>query len=133
MDSCPSTSSAIKVPTSPTVTTSTLPQTPPPTVSLPEAPPYPLPLSLPPVTTELQSKPHILPSLLKHSTSNNPSKPVKGKRGGRPPGRSSKLNTLMNNSNDVVSLEGVVKSPGGTDKKIVVTIPSIEYPVSLML
>ena len=35
-----------------------------------------------------------------------------------------------NGGGDVVSLEGVVKSPGGTsEKKIVVNIPSIEYPV----
>ncbi len=33
---------------------------------------------------------------------------------------------------DVVSLEGVVKSPGGSNKKITISIPSIEYPVCLL-
>ena len=79
-----------------------------------------------------------MPSLLKHTTSNSSlnesqhvgtvAKPLKSKRGRRP-GRPPR--SIQTGKDGVVSLGGVVKSPGGTDKKIKITIPSIEYPVSV--
>ena len=97
-----------------------------------------MPTSLNFSSTHTQSKSLPVPSLLKHTTSNSSltesqhvgtvAKPYKSKRGRRP-GRPPR--SIQTNKDGVVSLGGVVKSPGGTDKKIKITIPSIEYPVSV--
>ena len=75
-----------------------------------------------------------LPSLTLPLSDNNPNTvPVKSKRGrkpGRPP-RSSSLSTPVSDGG-VVTLEGTTTSPGGSNKRITITIPSIEYPVRWM-
>ena len=96
-----------------------------------------MPTSLNFSSTHTQSKSLPVPSLLKHTSNSSltesqhvgtVAKPYKSKRGRRP-GRPPR--SIQTNKDGVVSLGGVVKSPGGTDKKIKITIPSIEYPVSV--